>query len=274
MSLRRRASFLLSAMIMIVCASSARAACNLDIDGDGKTYAMTDGLLLLRSKLGITGTALTQGAIGPTATRRDELAIQNHIAANNFDFDGNNLQEAKTDGLLALRYLFGFRNAELISSAIGVTPKYTVAADIAGYIQSGCYQATDLPPNPGAAVNATLRGVDTNLNGVRDEVERALFASYAQSPNLFNEAMKAAKFAQSYLVAGTSSAIDAQARLIAEVARARCLRNAVGLKDGSTIAQEVELRTFNTAARRQARGAMLGTSSVLEILDTGTVSCD
>ncbi len=36
---------------------------NLDADGDGKALAMTDGLLMLRAMLGLTGTALTQGAI-------------------------------------------------------------------------------------------------------------------------------------------------------------------------------------------------------------------
>lgn len=35
---------------------------NLDADGDGQALAMTDGLLMLRAVLGLTGTALTQGA--------------------------------------------------------------------------------------------------------------------------------------------------------------------------------------------------------------------
>jgi uncharacterized delta-60 repeat protein len=38
------------------------ASLNLDADGDGQALAMTDGLLLLRAMLGLTGTALTQGA--------------------------------------------------------------------------------------------------------------------------------------------------------------------------------------------------------------------
>ena len=35
---------------------------SLDADGDGQALAMTDGLLMLRAMLGLTGTALTQGA--------------------------------------------------------------------------------------------------------------------------------------------------------------------------------------------------------------------
>ena len=38
------------------------ASLNLDADGDGQALAMTDGLLMLRAMLGLTGTALTQGA--------------------------------------------------------------------------------------------------------------------------------------------------------------------------------------------------------------------
>lgn len=34
----------------------------LDVDGDGQSLAMTDGLLLIRAMLGLSGTALTQGA--------------------------------------------------------------------------------------------------------------------------------------------------------------------------------------------------------------------
>mgnify|MGYP003733293669 CR=1 FL=1 len=38
------------------------ASLNLDADGDGQALAMTDGLLMLRAMLGLTGGALTQGA--------------------------------------------------------------------------------------------------------------------------------------------------------------------------------------------------------------------
>jgi CSLREA domain-containing protein/uncharacterized repeat protein (TIGR01451 family) len=41
----------------------------LDVDGNGQTDALTDGLMLLRHLLGIQGTALTTGAIGFGATR-------------------------------------------------------------------------------------------------------------------------------------------------------------------------------------------------------------
>ena len=41
----------------------------LDVDGNGKVDALTDGLIILRKLLGLSGTAITQGVIGVGATR-------------------------------------------------------------------------------------------------------------------------------------------------------------------------------------------------------------
>ena len=41
----------------------------LDVDGDSNADAMTDGVLILRYLLGLTGSALTQNALAPGATR-------------------------------------------------------------------------------------------------------------------------------------------------------------------------------------------------------------
>ena len=54
----------------------------LDIDADGQTDALTDGLLLLRHLFGFQGYNMTEGAIGATATRRaaDHSIIHTYIA--------------------------------------------------------------------------------------------------------------------------------------------------------------------------------------------------
>jgi len=41
----------------------------LDADGNGAVDALTDGVLVVRDLFGLTGTALTDDAIGPGATR-------------------------------------------------------------------------------------------------------------------------------------------------------------------------------------------------------------
>lgn len=52
----------------------------LDVDGDGRRDALTDGLLIWRYLFGRTDTALTQGAIAPGATRTSAAAIQQYLA--------------------------------------------------------------------------------------------------------------------------------------------------------------------------------------------------
>ena len=44
-------------------------SCSLDFDGNGTVDALTDGLMMLRAMFGLTGNAVTSGAIGGNATR-------------------------------------------------------------------------------------------------------------------------------------------------------------------------------------------------------------
>jgi uncharacterized repeat protein (TIGR01451 family) len=57
----------------------ARPPCSLDIDDDAKTDAMTDGLMLMRAMLGMTGTPVTQGALGADAHRNTWGAIRDFL---------------------------------------------------------------------------------------------------------------------------------------------------------------------------------------------------
>jgi hypothetical protein len=45
------------------------ALCSLDVDGDNKIDPLTDGLLLMRAMFGLTGDAVTAGAVGAGAER-------------------------------------------------------------------------------------------------------------------------------------------------------------------------------------------------------------
>jgi Domain of unknown function (DUF4394) len=55
----------------------------LDLDGDGISSATTDGLMLVRALLGMTGASVTSGAIGtPAPPRSTWAAIRNYLIAN------------------------------------------------------------------------------------------------------------------------------------------------------------------------------------------------
>jgi hypothetical protein len=94
----------------------------LDIDASktaSKYDPLTDGLLIVRYLLDVTGTPLTLGALGTTATQTDPAAIKTNLDAirNALDIDGNSVVEPATDGLLILRYMFGLRGDALVAGA-------------------------------------------------------------------------------------------------------------------------------------------------------------
>ena len=93
----------------------------LDIDGNGSYDALTDGLLVIRHLFGLSGGALVDGAIGDGAARDTPAAILNYLAGlgPQLDADGNGSPDALTDGMLALRYMFGLRGPALVAGAIG-----------------------------------------------------------------------------------------------------------------------------------------------------------
>jgi len=53
--------------------------CSLDVDGNNSIDALTDGLLILRAMFGLTGTAVTNSAVGGSATRSDWTSIRNYL---------------------------------------------------------------------------------------------------------------------------------------------------------------------------------------------------
>ena len=92
-----------------------------DIDGTGSYDALTDGVLVIRYLLGLNGTALTNGAIGPAASRATGLQVAGYLndIRPALDIDGDGQADAVTDGVLLARYLFGFRGSSLIAGAVG-----------------------------------------------------------------------------------------------------------------------------------------------------------
>ncbi len=92
----------------------------LDIDGNGKYDALTDGLLLLRGMFGLDDDALISGAVASDAVYISSIDIDSRIddLGNLIDIDGNGRVDALTDGLIILRYLFGLRGDVLINGVI------------------------------------------------------------------------------------------------------------------------------------------------------------
>ncbi len=96
--------------------------CSPDLDGNGVSDGLTDGLLFIRHLFGLTGTALTDGAIGSGATRRTAAQIEAFLATPDcrpmVDVDGNESTDALTDGLLFARFLLGFAGESLTAGVL------------------------------------------------------------------------------------------------------------------------------------------------------------
>lgn len=108
----------------------------IDVDVNYAYEAAFDGVLVARYLFGISGTALTNNALGANPERTDPAQIVSYL--NNIrpllDFDGNGRTDALTDGLLLVRYLAGLRDDALINGAVGSGATRTLAADIASAI--------------------------------------------------------------------------------------------------------------------------------------------
>ena len=106
-----------------------------DVDANGQVDAFTDGVLILRYLFGLTGTSLTNGAVGAGAQRGAAQDIAAYLLAAGLllDVDGNLQADALTDGLLIFRYLGGLRGAALIEGVVGATPSRPTASAIEDY---------------------------------------------------------------------------------------------------------------------------------------------
>ena len=105
--------------------NGAASKWNFDIDGDGKIGALSDGIMVVRYMFGsaFAGNALINVAISPTATRnlsQIQAHLQAGVSQGYLDIDGNGSVGALSDGIMAVRYMFGsaFAGNALINGAI------------------------------------------------------------------------------------------------------------------------------------------------------------
>lgn len=109
-----------------------------DIDASGKAEPLTDGLIILRYLFGFTGEALVSGALSSNATRRSNTDIIAFLKTHEaqLDVDGDGQSAPLTDGLLLLRYLFGFDGSALITGAMSSNARRSEVSAITDFIQA------------------------------------------------------------------------------------------------------------------------------------------
>ena len=110
-----------------------------------------------------------------------------------------------------------------------------------------------VPLDPGAAASATIVGVDTNRNGIRDEIDRHIAQTYGEKASEFVSAQALAKAGQLLLLTPTDDVNAAIAAVYASANFGVCLTDK--LQNDPTAAarinSDITERTFNTSARQQ-----------------------
>ena len=110
----------------------------LDIDESGDVRALSDGLLVMRYLFGFSGPTLTENAISSEAKRLDAELIKAHLDEHReqLDIDLDGKQRPLTDGLLILRYLFGFSETTLTAGAIDELAVRRSSAELRAYFET------------------------------------------------------------------------------------------------------------------------------------------
>jgi hypothetical protein len=110
----------------------------LDVDRDGQVSPLTDGLLILRYAFDFRGAVLVDDATGMNCTQCEADDIEGYLESiqDQLDVDWDGEVEPLTDGLLILRYLFGFRDEVLIDGAVDTDCTRCDADDIETVIEA------------------------------------------------------------------------------------------------------------------------------------------
>ena len=133
-----------------------------DVDGDGKQTPLTDGLLVIRYLFGFTGPSLIQGAVDDQALRQDPTAISAYLDDNQalLDVDGDGKAAPLSDGLIVIRYLFGFSGESLIQNALTQNASRTTSNLIEAYLASHSTESSGNGGNEPTPQSKTLFETD------------------------------------------------------------------------------------------------------------------
>lgn len=120
-----------------------------------------------------------------------------------------------------------------------------------------------VPPEPNPSVNnATLLGVDSNSNGVRDDVERQVATKYGANAGEHDGALRVAKSDQGFLAAN-GDPIKSTAATLAAATSGFCMYSRLGY-DGIAAQKAINYLsplTFNTPERMAAYRATVSAST-------------
>jgi Matrixin len=96
-----------------VVSSSTAFACNLDIDNNGLFEPSTDGVMILRKLMGVTGVSQLTAASSVCAQRTNQSDMLNYLNARSYNFDAGTFSAAR-EGLVLLRLMLGMSGTQAV----------------------------------------------------------------------------------------------------------------------------------------------------------------
>lgn len=110
-----------------------------------------------------------------------------------------------------------------------------------------------LPVTDGKPDVSTILGIDSNNNGVRDEVEVSMATSVGNDAATWTGLIKLAQTYQSWLANPTKDKSIARSRILAALTLAKCIAKTSPrtIPELDLLMQELSIKTFSTAGRAQ-----------------------
>ena len=156
-----------------------------DVDGNGATDPLSDGIVILRYLAGFTGSTLMDGVVDPQGARTDEASIMSHLRDIEdafLDPDGDVESKPLSDGIAVLRNLAGFSGDTLVDGVVnpqgirrsptfveayldrplneppvGTVGEYTVNEDSVLVVDAGSGLLSNITDADGDAITSILR---------------------------------------------------------------------------------------------------------------------
>lgn len=113
-------------------------------------------------------------------------------------------------------------------------------------------QDVNLPPDPGEAGEATLAGIDSDGDGVRDDIQRHIALGYPDSARLRAALVQQARAIQEMVLWAEDGAPSESKTAMALARSIDCLAYVAGPYDGKKMSDKLQAAMLNTRERSQA----------------------
>ncbi len=122
-----------------------------------------------------------------------------------------------------------------------------------------------VPPDPGAAKDATLAGVDVDRNGIRDEMDRWIATKYGENTGALEPIRMGVKVAQKLLVSNPSTQDQALAIAYESMDTGKCIWRELDRQGvpSSQFFSEIMIRTYDTRDRIEARKKVFSVAGMI-----------